>query len=49
MSAPYPIRERTSEARISRRWAIWQSAAPLFERRGYRLIHGEHAVDVPRP
>lgn len=36
MSAPSPIRERTSEARINRRWEIWRSAAPLFEREGYR-------------
>ena len=38
MNAQYPIRERTSEARINRRWEIWRSAAPLFEREGYRGV-----------
>ena len=38
MNAQYPIRERTSEARIDRRWEIWRSAAPLFEREGYRGV-----------
>lgn len=38
MGAPYPIRERTSQARISRRWEIWGCAAPLFQRHGYRGV-----------
>ena len=38
MNPRYPIRERTSEARIDRRWEIWRSAAPLFERQGYRGV-----------
>jgi AcrR family transcriptional regulator len=38
MSAMYPVRERTIEARISRRWEIWRSAALLFERQGYRYV-----------
>ena len=38
MGAPYPLRERTSQARISRRWQIWGCAAPLFESRGYRGV-----------
>jgi AcrR family transcriptional regulator len=41
MDPQYPIRERTSEARIDRRWEIWRSAAPLFERHGYRGVSVE--------
>jgi AcrR family transcriptional regulator len=36
MNARYPVRERTFEARINRRWEIWRSVAPVFARHGYR-------------
>ena len=38
MSARYPVRERTFEARINRRWGIWRSVAPVFARHGYRGV-----------
>jgi AcrR family transcriptional regulator len=44
MKAQYPIRESTSAARITRRWEIWRSAAPLFEREGYRGVSIEQVA-----